>query len=136
MKRINFFIVLLAVVFTMTVNSVSAQSPKGKAYIAAFEEGRVLNANDISFLNSISSGTGSREAILNGKKYTVGQRLTFSEANSLNLYKSKYKKNNPTAMAKADDAKPIDKSRGTQETCYWYLYCDGNGTCWYIWYCD
>jgi hypothetical protein len=135
MKKINFLSVLMALTFIMASFTVATaqNAAKSKPYIAAFDDGRVLNANDIKFLNSISNGKGDKQATVSGKTYKAGQKLNAAEAASLNKAKSDYRKAHK--MEKATDAKPIDKSRG-QENCYWYLYCDGYGNCYYIWYCD
>ncbi len=135
MKKINLLAILVAATLTMTSfgTAMAKGSGKAKAYVAAFDDGRVLNANDIKFLNSITNGKGDKEATVNGKKFKSGQKLNANEAAILNKAKSDYRKTHK--LEKATDAKPIDKSRG-QENCYWYLYCDGYGNCYYIWYCD
>jgi hypothetical protein len=142
MKKINVLAILMAFTFMLASfgpanaqDAKKAPKPKtaSKAYVAAFDDGRVLTATDIKFLNSISNGKGDKSATVNGKTYKAGQKLDATGAAALNKAKSDYRKAHP--MQKATDAKPVDKSRG-QENCYWYLYCDGSGTCWYIWYCD
>ena len=134
MKRIN-LLSFTVIALTLTINTSFAQtSAKGNVYIEPFDDGRVLNSNDIRFLNSISDRTGDREAIINGKKYSLGQHLTSNEAAVINFAKSRYRKNHP--MEKATDARFIDKTRGTLETCDWYTYCTGSNVCYNVWYCD
>ncbi len=134
MKKANLLMALAVLLFSSVSYSAAAQGSGAKAkYIEAFDEGRALNSTDIKFLNLISDGNGDRDAIVNGKKYSVGQRLAVEEASALNYAKSKFRKGHP--MEKASDAKPINKTV-THENCFWYSYCGGNGNCYYVWYCD
>lgn len=138
MKKINLLTVLMAITMLMatfyTANAQDKGKTKSKEYIANFEAGRSLTKADISFLNSISGGKAdSKDATVSGSKYTEGQKISAADATKINKAKADFRKSHK--MAKATDAKPIDKSRGN-ENCYWYLYCDGYGNCYYVWYCD
>lgn len=136
MKKINLLTVLIAIaMFMATFDTASAQTKgKSKEYIANFEDGRTLTKADISFLNSISGGkAGSKEATVSGSKFTEGQKISAADATKINKAKAEFRKSHK--LAKATDAKPVEKSRGN-ENCYWYLYCDGYGDCYYVWYCD
>jgi len=138
MKKTSFLTILIAITMFMvsaqTVNAQDAAKSRGKKeYIEKFDAGRKLSAADIKFLNSISGGKETKGAMVNGTGFKEGQTINADEAATINKAKAEFKKSHK--LAKATDAKPIDKTRGN-ETCYWYLYCDGYGNCYYIWYCD
>jgi len=135
MKKINLLTVIMAVaMFAVSFGTATAQDKKAKDYIENFTQGRKLNKADIKFLNGITNGKAdAKEATVAGKKYKEGQTLSADDATAINKAKADYRKDHK--MAKATDAKKIDKTRGN-ENCYWYLYCDGYGNCYYVWYCD
>ncbi len=139
MKKINFIAVLMAFAFVLVaMDSAVAQKqskdkPKGYAYITQFEEGRILNANDIKFLNSITNNTGDKEAVINNKTFKSGQKLGNLEAAQINKAKSNFRKTHK--LEKAPDDKQTGKGV-TQDLCWWYVYCNDMGTCFYVWYCD
>ncbi len=139
MKKINFVAVLMAFAFVLfAMDSAIAQKPskeksKGYAYIYQFEEGRTLNSNDIKFLNSITNNTGDKEAVINNKTFKAGQHLNNLEAAQINKAKSNFRKAHK--LEKAPDDKQTGKG-ATQDLCWWYVYCNGMGTCFYVWYCD
>ena len=139
--KINFHSFLMTVIFvTASVCTTSAQKTAhtsgNTAYISEFEEGRVLNANDIRFLNSITNGTdGTRMAMINGKKFTPGQKITNVEAAMINWTKSNFRRHHKTDIEMADNAKTINRSPANAG-CYWYHYCDNSNYCYYVWYCN
>ncbi len=136
MKKIKFAVFALALTITAaSITPANAEDKKGKKeYIENFTAGRKLTAADIKFLNSMSpTNVSGKTAMVNGTGFKEGQVITQHEADVINKAKADFRKSHQ--MAKATDAKKIDKTRGN-ENCYWYLYCDGYGNCYYIWYCD
>jgi len=137
MKKIKFAVLALTLTLTAaSFNPANAEDKGKKEYIENFTAGRKLNSADIKFLNSISTNSGkgdAKSAMVNGVGFKEGQTINQSDADVINKAKDQFRKGHK--LAKATDAKKIDKTRGN-ENCYWYLYCDGYGNCYYIWYCD
>jgi Skp family chaperone for outer membrane proteins len=95
--------------------------------IAQFKSGDVLSATQMGFINVIASGPekargAAAEATIDNTKFSAGKTLTAAEADLLNTKAAKYGKTQKEMTAKARGA-----------ICY-YLYCDGYGNCWYIYY--
>lgn len=137
MKKINVLAaMLIAALLMRPLNRALAQThakSKGKLYVEAFDDGRVLTGTDIRFLNSITgNGNDSREAVILDKKFKAGQKITVTDAAMINKAKSDYRKNHK--MEKAADGRAIDQN--TYQSCFWYKYNDDRGAQYYVWYAD
>ena len=114
--------------FAMTVTFAQTDAKKNATSVAKFEADKTLSEADVAFLAVISSGPdkarGSKatEVTVGKTKYKAGQKLSKADADALNDKATKYGK------AQKD---PDAKVRGS--VCY-YLYCNGYGTCYYVYY--
>jgi hypothetical protein len=122
--------VIITFVFALMVSTFSfaATAKSDTTKVSKFEAGKALTQTDVAFLNVIangpekSRGAASTNVTVDNVKYAVGQKLSKADADKLNTKAS--------AVAKA--SKPADaKVRGA--VCY-YLYCNGYGQCYYVYY--
>ncbi len=126
MKKV--LITLVIAIFAMTVTFAQADAKKNATKVAKFEADKTLSKADVAFLAVISNGpdkargAAATEVMVGKSKYKVGQKLTKADADALNAKASSYGK------AQKD---PDAKVRGS--VCY-YLYCDGYGNCYYVYY--
>ena len=119
---------LFIAMFAITVTFAQADAKKKATSVAKFEADKTLSATDVAFLAVVANGpdkargAAATEVTIDKTKYKVGQKLSKADADALNEKATKYGKG-----VKEPDA----KVRGS--VCY-YLYCNGYGTCYYVYY--
>src|SRR6188508_373357 len=121
MKKISILIIMLFAGYAATYAQDTTK-------VSKFVEGYTLSKADVAFINVLvngpekSRGSAATEATVDKSKFAAGQKITKEQADLLNTKATAYGKTQKKASG---------KSRGA--VCY-YLYCDGYGNCYYIYY--
>ena len=138
MKKILITLIVFAGMANLSWAQTQEKSPNGIS-ISKFEAGRILNGDDIKFLNIAltPAGATSRGSVtsvnIEGKSYKMNQTLTKEDAlNITNTIAKSLEVENQ--MITLEGAETPTKARGCYYWC-WYWYCDYYGRCWKYWYC-